>query len=117
PRGWIGSEPACVATGRASAAVYANCASTTGPGIASTTWRIAAGPSCCCVVARSKHKRKTSRELMRTGKTSEPAAASVPFRAADHLRSSAEIAAYIEAMLVDGDARAVPIALRTVADA
>lgn len=54
---------------------------------------------------------------MRTGKTSEPAAASVRFRAADHLRSSAEIAAYIEAMLVDGDARAVPIALRTVADA
>jgi len=41
----------------------------------------------------------------------------VPFRAADHLRSDKDIAAYIEAMLADGDARAVPIALRTVADA
>jgi probable addiction module antidote protein len=54
---------------------------------------------------------------MRTGKTTKTAAASAPFRAADHLRSDAEIAAYIEAMLADGDARAVPIALRTVADA
>lgn len=54
---------------------------------------------------------------MRTGKTTKPAAASAPFRAADHLRSDTEIAAYIEAMLADGDARAVPIALRTVADA
>jgi probable addiction module antidote protein len=35
----------------------------------------------------------------------------------DHLRSEAEIATYIEAMLSDGDARAVPVALRTVADA
>jgi probable addiction module antidote protein len=41
----------------------------------------------------------------------------MPFRAADHLRSDSEIAVYIEAMLADGDARAVPIALRTVADA
>jgi probable addiction module antidote protein len=54
---------------------------------------------------------------MRTGKTTKPAAASTPFRAADHLRSDKEIAAYIEAMLTDGDSRAVPIALRTVADA
>lgn len=54
---------------------------------------------------------------MSTGKTSKTAAASVPFRAAEHLHSNAEIAAYIEAMLADGDARAVPIALRTVADA
>jgi probable addiction module antidote protein len=54
---------------------------------------------------------------MRTGKTSKSAAASAPFRAADYLRSNAEIATYIEAMLEDGDARAVPIALRTVADA
>lgn len=54
---------------------------------------------------------------MRTGKTSKIAAASAPFRAADYLRSNAEIAAYIEAMLGDGDARAVPIALRTVASA
>jgi DNA-binding phage protein len=32
-------------------------------------------------------------------------------------RNEAEIAAYIEAMLEDGDACAVPIALRTVAEA
>ncbi len=54
---------------------------------------------------------------MRIGKTTRPAAASVRFRAANHLRSDEEIAAYIEAMLADGDARAVPVALRTVADA
>jgi probable addiction module antidote protein len=55
---------------------------------------------------------------MPTGKTIKRALApSVPFRAAPHLRSDAEIATYIESMLIDGDARAVPIALRTVADA
>jgi probable addiction module antidote protein len=54
---------------------------------------------------------------MRTGKTSKPAAASAPFRAADYLRSHTAIVAYVEEMLVDGDARAVPIALRTLADA
>ena len=54
---------------------------------------------------------------MRTGKTIKPAAASAPFRAADYLRNDAEIAAFIEAMLEDGDVRAVPIALRTVTDA
>lgn len=54
---------------------------------------------------------------MPTGKTTKPAAASVPFRAADYLRSRADIAAYLEEMLADGDARAVPVALRTVADA
>jgi len=53
---------------------------------------------------------------MRTGKTTNHASPSRPFRAADHLRSKAEVAAYIEAMLEDGDARAVPIALRTVVD-
>jgi len=52
---------------------------------------------------------------MNTGKTTKPA--SVPFRAADHLRSEAEIAAYIEEMLSEGDPRAMPTALRTVADA
>jgi probable addiction module antidote protein len=41
----------------------------------------------------------------------------VPFHASVHLRSDAEIAAYIEEMLADGDARAVPIALRTVTEA
>ena len=54
---------------------------------------------------------------MRTGKTTRPASPSRPFNAADHLRSEAEVAAYIEAMLEDGDARAVPVALRTVVDA
>ena len=54
---------------------------------------------------------------MRTGKTTKRASPSRPFSAADHLRSEAEVAAYIEAMLEDGDARAVPVALRTVVDA
>jgi hypothetical protein len=45
------------------------------------------------------------------------AAASVPFRAADHLRNAKDITGYIQAMLADGDALAVPIALRTVAEA
>ena len=42
---------------------------------------------------------------------------SVPFRAADLLRSEAEIAAYIDEMLADGDECVLPIALRTVHDA
>ena len=54
---------------------------------------------------------------MRTGKTTKRASPSRPFRAADQLRSEAEVAAYIEAMLEDGDARAVPVALRTMVDA
>jgi len=41
----------------------------------------------------------------------------VPFRAAEHLHGPEEIAAYIEAILKDGDPRAVPVALRTVDDA
>lgn len=49
--------------------------------------------------------------------TRRQASASVPFCAADHLRSEAEIVAYIEAVLVDGDDRVLPIALRTVRDA
>lgn len=53
---------------------------------------------------------------MHTGKTTRPAAPSVPFRAADHLRNYTDIAGYIEGMLEDGDGRAVPIVLRTVAD-
>ena len=53
---------------------------------------------------------------MATGKTTKRVNPSRPFKAADHLKNEAEIAAYIEAMLEDGDARAVPIALRTVAD-
>lgn len=54
---------------------------------------------------------------MPTGKTTNLAAASVPFRAGAYLRNDAAIAAYIEDMLSDGDARLVPIALRAVADA
>ena len=54
---------------------------------------------------------------MTTGKTTKPAPASASFRAADHLRTRADIAAYLEAMLEDGDPRVVPVALRTVADA
>ena len=53
---------------------------------------------------------------MTTGKTTKHAA-SVPFNAANYLRSEREIALYLEGMLEDGDARMVPIALRTVADA
>lgn len=53
---------------------------------------------------------------MPTGKTTKHAA-SVPFRAADYLRTDADIAGYLEAMLEDGEARIVPVALRTVADA
>jgi probable addiction module antidote protein len=36
---------------------------------------------------------------------------------ADQLKSEGDIAAFIEAVLEDGDARMVPIALRTVAEA
>jgi len=42
---------------------------------------------------------------------------SLPFKVSAHLRNESEIAAYVEAMLEDGDARMVPIALRTVAEA
>jgi probable addiction module antidote protein len=54
---------------------------------------------------------------MATGKITKRVSPSRPFKAADHLRSGDEIAAYVEAMLEDGDARAVPVALRTVAEA
>lgn len=53
---------------------------------------------------------------MPTGKTTKPAA-SAPFRAADYLHGDTDIAGYLEAILEDGDARIVPVALRTVADA
>jgi hypothetical protein len=48
--------------------------------------------------------------------TTKPPAACVPFRAADHLRKAKEITGYIQALLADGDALAVAIALRAVAD-
>lgn len=54
---------------------------------------------------------------MTTGKTIKRAAPSRAFNAAKHLRNQSEIRAYIETMLEDGDARAVPVALRTVAEA
>jgi probable addiction module antidote protein len=54
---------------------------------------------------------------MHPGKTTNPAPRSSPFNAAEHLRSEADFSAYIEAMLEDGDARAIPVALRTVVDA
>ncbi len=40
-----------------------------------------------------------------------------PSQAADRPRPDTEIAAYLEPIVEDGDARAVPAALRTVADA
>ena len=54
---------------------------------------------------------------MTTGKTTKPAAASRPFSAAAYLRDDADVAAYLESVLEDGDARVVPVALRTVAEA
>src|SRR3954464_15167746 len=71
----------------------------------------------CFVAVPNALRRRTSRKLMRTGKTTKPAPPSAPFRAAGHLRNDADIALYIEGMLAEGDARAVPVALRTVADA
>ena len=55
--------------------------------------------------------------MSRESKTTKAAPPGAPFRAAGHLRNDAEIALYLEEMLADGDARAVPVALRTVADA
>jgi probable addiction module antidote protein len=88
-----------------------------GPDIACTTGRKVRRSSCCYVVATRAHKSRISRQPMPTGKITKPASPSRPFKAAEHLRSEAEVAAYVEAMLEDGDPRAVPIALRTVVDA
>lgn len=41
----------------------------------------------------------------------------MPFRASKYLRDERDIAAYLEAMLEDGEPRVVPVALRTVAEA
>ena len=55
---------------------------------------------------------------MATGKITKRAMpSSLPFKASSQLKSESDISAFIEAMLEDGDARAVPIALRTVAEA
>ena len=54
---------------------------------------------------------------MSTGKNTKSAAASRTFKASAYLRDEADIAAYLESVLEDGDLRALPIALRTVAEA
>lgn len=56
-----------------------------------------------------------------TGKTGsnakrDSAAASRPFRITDHLKSDAERAAYLEALLEDGDSRVITIGLRELAE-
>jgi probable addiction module antidote protein len=56
-----------------------------------------------------------------TGKTGSGAkrasrAASRPFRVADHLKTDAERAAYLEALLEDGDSRVITIGLRELAE-
>lgn len=52
---------------------------------------------------------------MTTGKTTEHAA-SVAFRAADYIHGDAELAVFLQELLADGDARMIPVALRTAAD-
>jgi hypothetical protein len=59
------------------------------------------------------HPNAFTRSPGRRKATTKPEAASVPFRAADHLRNTKEITGYIRAMLADGDALTVLIALRT----
>lgn len=54
---------------------------------------------------------------MSTRNIAKRAFPSRPFRAADQLRSDVELAAYVRDMLVDGDARAVPVVLRTLVEA
>ena len=54
---------------------------------------------------------------MATGKIIKRAPTSVPFRASDYLRDERDIAAYLDAILADGDPRVVPVALRSIADA
>lgn len=56
-----------------------------------------------------------------TGKTGSgakrgSAAPSRPFRVADHLRTDAERAAYLQALLEDGDARVLTLGLRDLAE-
>lgn len=54
---------------------------------------------------------------MATGKTIKRGPTSSPFRASDYLQDEADIAAYLDAILADGDPRVVPVALRSIADA
>ncbi len=53
---------------------------------------------------------------MTTGKTTKPAAASVPFRAAEYVHDDAELAVFLQELLADADTRMIPAALRTAAD-
>lgn len=57
-----------------------------------------------------------------TGKTGNvakraSARASVPFRAADYLRTDADRAAYLEALIEAGDSRVIAIGMRNLAEA
>ena len=54
---------------------------------------------------------------MHPGKSTKPGRRSRPFNGAEHLRSEVEVAAYLKAILEDGDPRTVSIALCTVVDA
>ena len=84
--------------------------------LGSNQWPLPCEASVSAAVRPARHT-SICRMHCKCGKTTRPASPSRPFRAADHLQSEAEVAAYIEAMLEDGDARAVPVALRTVAEA
>src|SRR3546814_6037776 len=94
--------------------VSSTCASITGPSIASTAARTGKRWCCCSAAATSEPRHETLELPMTTGKTTKPAAASRPFNAGTYLRDEADVAAYLEAVLEDGDARVVPVALRTV---
>jgi probable addiction module antidote protein len=73
--------------------------------------------SCCCVAETSGPSNATSRWRMATGRTTGRARTSAPFRASDYLRDENDIAAYLDAILADGDPRLVPVALRTITNA
>ena len=72
---------------------------------------------CCCVAETSDRSNVTLNWRMATGKTIKRAPTSAPFRASDYLRNEDDIAAYLDAILADGDPRVVPVALRSIADA
>src|SRR3546814_17243132 len=81
------------------------CASITDPAIASTAARTGKRWCCCSAAATSEPRHETLELPMTTGKTTKPAAASRPFNAGTYLRDEADVAAYLEAVLEDGDAR------------
>ena len=59
-------------------------------------------------------KRIVTRATGRAGKRAFPASA--PYRAADYLKTDADRAAYLEALLEDGDSRVLTIGLRDLAE-